>query len=461
MGVLASLLVHAAALGAISTLTVLPPIEFELQLPSEVRFGIADGAEEPATPSTVAAPTPEEATEEVSEKTVEQVGAQQADAESDPGSDREPKPKRARKPAPDGGTVQAATAGLQEADAGAALLSAYAPEGAQVALRIDLERIRGSILSEDVRSLLAVIPDWQAILGGSGIEPLADLNRLYLASPDLRRENLVVAGQYAGGEEIARKAVANLAAEQGKKADWSRKGGLEFAPWLNRDETERIVVLLGSETFVITREMDLPRVIAVARALAERAEREGEQAPAEADALLAMPEGVSISLSIEGARLFARGDLRGIPSRLQVTVGESEEGQIRVEAVGVFDSPEQAEAARDWWEKRRQRYMGHPVILLMGLSVPLSNTVVESREERVEVKTVLTIQQMRMVLGFLRSALAPPESTQPEPPASPGAPSPRQEIDTPAASPEGSPGKKLSTGGEMTPHRAAPRRNAQ
>jgi hypothetical protein len=56
--VLASLLLHGAALVAISTLTVLPPIEFELQLPAEVQFGITEATPPPAPPAAVAAATP-------------------------------------------------------------------------------------------------------------------------------------------------------------------------------------------------------------------------------------------------------------------------------------------------------------------------------------------------------------------------------------------------------------------
>ena len=421
VGVLASLLLHGAALVAISTLTVLPPIEFELQLPAEVQFGITEATPPPAPPAAVAAATPPAELKAAASQTA----AEPAEAPT-----KKPKKKKKRakpKPEPPEGSDDQTPdggSGVGQADAGASRLAAYAPQGAQLALRIDLARIRASTLSEEVRSLLAVLPDWQAILGGSGVEPLSDLDRLYLASPDLKRENLVIAGQYAGGEEMAEQAVAKLAAEQGKSAAWSSRQGLQYAAWLNRDETERIVVLLGSGAFVITRERDLSRVIAVSRALAKRAGQEGRRATAEADALLAMPEGITVSLSIEAARLFARGDTRGIPSRLQVTLGESDEGQVRAAAVGYYDSPQQAEAARQWWEKRRRRYMGHPVLLLIGLGVPLAEASIESREERVVVESVLSTQQTRTVLGLLTKALAPPEPRPSERAPAPGSPAP-------------------------------------
>ena len=49
------------------------------------------------------------------------------------------------------------------------------PPGAQLALRIDMKRVRESPLGPDVTRFLHGVPDWQLILAGSGIDPVADL----------------------------------------------------------------------------------------------------------------------------------------------------------------------------------------------------------------------------------------------------------------------------------------------
>jgi hypothetical protein len=76
-------------------------------------------------------------------------------------------------------------------DAGSAL-----PPGAQIAVRVDMQRIRASPIAEDVRGLLAAIPDWKALLDGSGIDPVDDIDRLLLATPNLQRSRVVIAGRY-------------------------------------------------------------------------------------------------------------------------------------------------------------------------------------------------------------------------------------------------------------------------
>jgi hypothetical protein len=244
-----------------------------------------------------------------------------------------------------------------------------------------------------------------------------------------------MAGKYSGGEQLARDAVTSLAVKRGRKAEWRTRDGVAYAPWFNIDDTERILALMGADKFVITRPIDLPRVLAVARALSERRKEEGKDPLADTDALLAMEKGITFALSVEGARRFVRGQLKGIPVRLHVEIGEAggdgqaDQGEdsaesaeaaldnIVVRAIGWYDSPEQAEAARAYWEKRRRRYTAHPLLALIGMTQPLSEAVIEQNQERIEARTSLTLQQMRVALGFLRNALAPPEpiETQPSP----------------------------------------------
>src|SRR2546421_208424 len=81
-------------------------------------------------------------------------------------------------------------------------------------------------LAPDVRAVLDAIPDWQLIVGGAGLDPLRDLERLYIASPDLQRSSLVIAGQYSGDDDLPRRAVASLAAARGVSATWRTRGSI-------------------------------------------------------------------------------------------------------------------------------------------------------------------------------------------------------------------------------------------
>jgi hypothetical protein len=270
-------------------------------------------------------------------------------------------------------------------------------------------RIRDSELAPDVRMLLDAVPDWRFVMDGSGLDPLRDIERLYIATPDLRRASLVIAGQYVGGDEVAERAVANLAIARNVRARWRNRGTIRTAPWANADETARVIALIAPGQFTIVRPDDLPRVIDVARALARRGDEQSAATDAEAaDALLGLSANETLALSIEGARLFTRGNMRGIPERLTASVQLVEDGVINTFISGTFESPEAAEQARAYWEQMRERYAGNPLVALIGMREPLNDAEVIVHETQVEIRTHVTVQQARVVLGFITSAIAQP-----------------------------------------------------
>src|SRR4051812_40375765 len=153
IGVCGSLLAHVLLYVTLRWAGTLPAMDFELQLPNEVEFGLAD-------PSAVhaAAPLPPE------------VAAQPPAAApaADTGTTVPAQPKSHKRPHPkppaDAGVAHevaerpphSAPASLGE---GQAALTAFAPAGAQIALRLNLARVRDSALAPDVRDLLEGIPD--------------------------------------------------------------------------------------------------------------------------------------------------------------------------------------------------------------------------------------------------------------------------------------------------------------
>jgi hypothetical protein len=297
------------------------------------------------------------------------------------------------------------------------LLAEFAPAGAQIALRLHIGRLRDTELANDVNMLLEALPDWRSLMDGSGLDPLRDIERLYIATPDLRRENVVIAGQYVGGDAVAERAVESLGRAHSVKARWRKRGAIRVAPWANSDETERVIALIAPEQFAIVRPDDLPRVLEVARALAQRRTVGVPATDAEAaDALLGLAESETLSLSVEGARLFAKGNLRGVPERLLASVSQSDDGALDTHVIGNFESEEAAEQARAYWEEMRERYAGNALVALIGLRAPLTDATVTAAGDEVVVDTHVTLQQARVVLGFIRSALGPPpQPTVPQP----------------------------------------------
>jgi hypothetical protein len=412
LSVASSSLIHVAVFYATATYLSLPSLGVEFTLPSQVEFGLAE-----QTKLSVPANAPSTPSASRSDPNSQKKSADFAAKEAKEKKKKAAKPKPAQKKpslAVDGGVAETTSKGKDGPP-----LTQYAPAGAQIALRIDMERIRNSPIAEDVRQVLAVVPDWQLILGGSGIDPIEQLNRLFIASPNLKRSSLVVAGQYNGAQDVAQKAVASLAASAGKAADWQTDGTVTYAPWLNQDETERVVALVGPQQFVISTPADLPRVMAVSAALAERLAKEGKKRAPKTSALLAMEPGEAWSLSVEGARKFARGDLTRIPSRLTVSAVELPELRVSIRATAYYDSPEQAAKALVFWDAIRRRYAAYPLVLLVGMGSILSDAVIEVKEQRLEGHTELSVQQVKVLLGLVKNALTPPppQAPAPTPPA--------------------------------------------
>src|SRR5689334_13977950 len=150
IGVIGSLALHAALVALLSWAPALPDVDFDLVLPSEVEFGVPE-PEPAAVEAPVVAPAPPE-----------------PQAPDEPPAPEEPKPKPKPKPKPaaaDAGTADAATPDAatateketpepQAPSDKPALLSAFAPKGSQISVRMDVALVRASPLSEDVRLLL-------------------------------------------------------------------------------------------------------------------------------------------------------------------------------------------------------------------------------------------------------------------------------------------------------------------
>jgi hypothetical protein len=438
VGLVGSLALHGLMVALVAWAPPLPAVDFELELPSEVEFGVPEATEmvEPPAPTDIAppvAPTPP----------------------SEPAAPQEapkPKPKEkgpdAGKAEPDAGTADAA-ADDEKPDAGKAVakaepekpegepkpptkpaLAAFAPKGSQINIRLDVAQIRASPLSEDARLLLADSPDFRAVIEGSGIDAIRDLDRLYLASPDLRRANVVMAGQHTAQPELPKRAVAALASAAGKPAPWKVKNGVNTAPWRNRDETERVVALLSGEQFVISPAKDLGRVLAIARTFSTKDKPLDE---AGKTALLALPEGVAAVLTVYDARRFARGNLRGVPTHLEVVGKILPDGGVAVAIRGELETEDAADDAVEYWSKLRERFASHPLVALIGMRGPLVAASIKRENNELRIEGTLTQQQARTLLGFARSTLAPPPV--PPMPAKPPPPPPLPPIPQKSAPP--------------------------
>lgn len=398
-GIVASIALHLWAFFYVASATASFDFEFDLTLPAEVEFGLtgemdmAGAPERSAPPQSAATAVSRPKDDAPGPDPIPDAGVpDKPDPEADTDAETDPAP------APDPAALPVASPTLSG--------PSRIPPGAQLALRIDMERIRGSPLGPDVTSFLHGVPDWQLLLDGSGIDPVADLDRLLIATPNLERSKLVLAGRHHHDASFARRSVKRLAQSQGKGVRWDQRSGVPTAPWHNRDETRRMIALLGPRHFSITRRQDLVRVLAITKARELRdAEMEGLVAARGPDALLSMGPDEAISLEVEGVHRFVLGSTRHIPVRLRVAVRETGPDEATVTALATYASSEEAARAAQYWRKVATFYSQQLFMTLAGFGKTIRRMELSPSEERVEVSFKLSADQIRFLLSYAEGRL--------------------------------------------------------
>jgi hypothetical protein len=407
VGALASLALHVSFLAYVGWVFTAPDVGLSFELPTEVEFGLTEAVE------AATAPEPEPVPEEPPAGSAVGVDTE-GSAEKPAPPRKEPRPPPQQPSGP-------------EAEFGTRAL----PPGAQLALRMNMARIRNSPLAPNVRRLLANIPDWQAVLGGSGLEPVDDLERVLIASPNLHRSRVVIGGRHEGDPALPRDIVARMAETRGKAADWTTAEGIPVAPWHDDDTTERLIALIGPGHFAISRPEDLPRVLAIAQARQARKARanadsdsSGLDPTAWGEALLSLGDDEAITLEVEGARNFVRGPMAArFPTRLRIAAVEHPSGLVRLATEGSFDSTDEATAARDFAEQVREAYARNVFLQLSGLGNVLKEAELSQDGSTLRLRLDLNVAQVRLLLGYIEGFLSrgqpPPRPGRPSPPPAP------------------------------------------
>jgi hypothetical protein len=279
-----------------------------------------------------------------------------------------------------------------------------------------MKRVRESPLAPDVTRFLRGVPDWQLLLDGSGIDSVADLDRLLVATPNLQRSKLVLAGRHPHDASFVRKSVKRLARSRGKRVRWRQRFGVATAPWHNLDRTPRTIALLSAHHFSITRRQDLERILAMTKVRELRdADEEGLVAARGPDALLSMGPEEAISLEVEGVHRFVIGNIRHIPMRLRLAVRETGPDEATVTVLATYPSEDIARAASAYWKKVAQFYSQQLIMSLAGFGKTLRRMDLTPEEDRIRISFTLNADQIRFILSYAEGRLrgATPPTTRP------------------------------------------------
>ncbi len=411
MGALA---IHAALVMFVLALETPFDTGFEFSIPVEVQLGLTDDQEVESAP--LPPPTADEPP-----STTEGQGATPSGVGLDGGVPRDAGGDGGR---PDAGRRRRRDAG---ADVGPLVATgsggsgdspvAFLPAGAQIAMRIDMDRIRASPLRAQVEQLLAAIPDWDAVLGGSGIEPVRDLSRVLVGTPNFQRQNIVVAGALSPEAPSPREVAERVAAANGHTLEWTDEDGIESAPFYSPDGADRRVAILDDRHVVLSRPEDLSRVLAIASA------RTTDRETNPADALLSMNEGEAVSVEVEGLAAFVRRSPCEIARRARLAMLQAEDG-VTLDGVATFDTAEHAASARECFDLLRVRAAANPLVQIMGFSATLYEIEMTVDDTALHVHGALSQDQLRRIMEMLRGMLqrpppppviAPPTSVTPPP----------------------------------------------
>jgi hypothetical protein len=138
-----------------------------------------------------------------------------------------------------------------------------------------------------------------------------------------------------------------------------------------------------------------------------------------------------VALSVENARSFIHGSTDNVPERIRVSIQLLPDGSIAIHAEGHYPTAKDATRTLRFWEAARDQFARHPLVALVGMSQPLRDMTLVAQDERLEARTTLGVEQVRLILGFARDALTPNPRSIPQRPQEPAK---SREVSEPAAS---------------------------
>ena len=444
LAIFASLLVHALVAGFAvwRSLSEIEPFEFaepmdlELGMTEEVQVDALPAIEEvPAPPTTPASTRPEPETPDVEAEVsdsgvVESDGAiadggvdadvdadldagDASDAELDAEADAE-----ALDASDAARLVAAAEAGVSDAAVGPpgtiALGPSRMPPGAMVAIRVDLARVRDSFFESSVRELINTIPEWQLLLEGSGVEPMDDFDRIFVATPNpMDFSKISIAGRHRHDSNWVRARAQALATLRGEPIEWTRERGIWHAPWYARDGRARIVAILGPHHFAVCRAEDLRRLLTLAEVRGSVARPDGttQSGP---DALLSMGDGEALSVEAENLAAYLRRAPAPLPTsgRAAVVMTRS---NVSIRGLAIYPDDAGAEAGSAEWSALIRSIAPY----VAGLTSMLRGVEFAPSGPEVGITAAMDEAQTRIVLGAIRDGFQARRERQhlPPPPA--------------------------------------------
>lgn len=147
--------------------------------------------------------------------------------------------------------------------------------GGYVAVRLNMDAIRGTAMADTMKRFLERNPDWTTQMSKATLDPLRDFSQIFMANSDLTRDSTIVVVKLSGSAPGPESIVTANETAFGRTPTWTPvtstslpDSPLQSAPYSQAEgEPVRHVTVTGLREFILSRPSDIERVIATSQAV--------------------------------------------------------------------------------------------------------------------------------------------------------------------------------------------------
>jgi hypothetical protein len=255
--------------------------------------------------------------------------------------------------------------------------------------------LRTRALSEDFGALLTSVPQWQALLGGTGIDPMKHFDHVLISGPQMRDPQwIVVTVQYNLPSDRMKKAVDEIVARTKRGSQWLE--GYDVPVAVLGGKPKRFVVLVPDKRLLVVLPEEAEKLISRVAGLPGFAKSPGA--------------GIVVDM-IEPYKAFQAAPFQFPRSigrmRLHFTLAGSEDYVVAAEAWDA--SPAEASEHAIFLKQRIDafeidlgavgRLLGTDKIRAVG------DTSFDARGSKIHARAAVSHKQLKRIIGFIQSWL--------------------------------------------------------
>lgn len=282
--------------------------------------------------------------------------------------------------------------------------ASYLPQGTKVVARIDFARIRQSPLAPDISSAIRASETFQHLAGGSGIDPVQDLDAMLVGADALYTDRRVVVLRHHQSDADIRQRVLAIAVDRGGAPEWREVSGVSAIRWPIEPaatvptSVDYSLVITGPYELVLAPSDELPRIAGVAR---DHTARRGSEIHQGIEPELASMRPLELITASMSEPPPARAGYPEPPQSMRLWVDHDEAGEIQIAIESVFATESQATAAEQWLSERIRFYGQQMMVRAMGMNRPLEEARLSREGTQFDVATHLSTEELRRLLGLL------------------------------------------------------------